>query len=275
MNKENLLILLPVYNDWRSLQKLLTELNTKFKNSKFIVKILIVDDASKEKLKFKFLNLKYINKIKILRLKTNSGNQKAILFGLKYINQTNYNGIISVMDADGEDDPKKLELLIKKLKENKNNFIVAARRKRTENFTLKSLNFFRLIITFVFTGKYINFGNYSCFYSKNLKKIINNKSIFLAYCATLQKYNIIKIYINKKKRYYDKSKANFYFLISHSINIISAFFIQFLIRSILLLIFVIFTMQKNFLIFNIIIVTILTMNVLIILNYLKKQYINY
>jgi len=269
MNKENLLILLPVYNDCRSLKKLLAELNSKFKTLKFIIKILIVDDASKEKLKINFLNFKYINKIKVLRLKTNVGNQKAILYGLKYINKTNYNGIISVMDADGEDDPKKLELLIKKLKENKDDFIVAARRKRTENFTLKLLNFFRLILTFIFTGKYVNFGNYSCFYSKNLKKIIKDKSILLAYCATLQKYNIIKISIDKKKRYYDKSKANFIFLFSHSINIISVFFRQFLIRSIFLLVFF-FAIQKNLSIFNILAVIILILNLMIILNYLKK-----
>lgn len=269
MAKKNLLILLPVYNDWRSLSKLLFMLDTKLDSKKFIINILVVDDASSKVKKMNNHNFKNINNIKVLRLENNSGNQKAIFLGLKYIYKLKYKGIIAVMDADGEDDPTKLELLINKLIEKKNNFIVAARSKRTENLMLKLLNFFRLILTFLFTGKFINFGNYSCFYSHNLKKIIDDKSKFFAYCATLQKYKITKIYIDKKKRYFDKSKINLSFLINHSINIILVFFRQFLFRSILLIFFSL-KMQKYLMIFNYLTVILVFINIIVIFMYLKK-----
>ena len=93
-----------------------------------------------------------------------------------------------------------------------------ARKRRTENFVLKLLNSFRLVITYLLTGKYINFGNYSCFYSKNLKKILNDNSTSLAYCATLQKHEIIKIYIDKKKDTLENQKLIlFFYLIIQSI----------------------------------------------------------
>lgn len=268
-NEKNITVVIPVFNDWKSLNKLLKELNNQFKN--LIVKqlnILIIDDASEKKEIIKINKLIKIDKIKIIKLKYNQGNQKAILVGLHYLNKINYKGTIIVMDSDGEDDPKKIKLLLNSLEKNKKYFIVASRKKRTENKILRSLNMIRLIITLILTGKFINFGNYSCFISKNLKKIIKDQSLKLAYCSTLQRNDIKKIYINKKKRYYGKSKANLKFLLQHSINIISVFYKNSIINSFFLSLVLFITINKNYLFF---LIPLIGINFILFLNYLNSK----
>ena len=75
--------------------------------------------------------------------------------------------------------------------------------------------------------------------------------------------------MNKKKRYYDKSKVKILFLIQHSINIISLFKLNVLKLSILVCLFLMLLslMINNFFIYFIIIFIII-FNILI--NYINK-----
>ena len=52
------IIVIPVYNDWKSLNKLLHEINSKC-NTKELIKILIVDDFSNRKSLINLKKLKY------------------------------------------------------------------------------------------------------------------------------------------------------------------------------------------------------------------------
>ena len=116
-------IVIPVYNDWKSLNRLLIKINDKIKQVNS-VKILVVDDFSKVKC---FLNKKKFNKlkeIKILRLNQNLGSQKAIAIGLEYLKKLNKNFYITVMDGDGEDDPSKIDEMVNTAKKYKNYIIV-------------------------------------------------------------------------------------------------------------------------------------------------------
>ena len=78
------IILIPVYNDWKSLNLLLSEINKELDN-KNNVKILIVNDYSTQKVDIKKNNFSKIKEIKILTLNQNLGSQKAIAIGLDYI----------------------------------------------------------------------------------------------------------------------------------------------------------------------------------------------
>ena len=82
------------------------------------------------------------------------------------------------MDSDGEDSPFALHKMLKVLEKNKDKFVFASRASRKENFILKFLNNIRLIFTYLMTGKYINYGNFSCFNFSKLKKIVNRKRNF-------------------------------------------------------------------------------------------------
>ena len=252
-------IILPTYNDWKSLYKVLKILNFSLKKQKNQIYIIIVNDGSTSKFK-KIKSFPNFKRVTVLNLKKNSGSQKAIFIGLKFIQnkiKNLNNSIISILDSDGEDDPRTLKKLIKITAEKKDFFIFASRRNRTENILLKFLNKLRLYITWIFTGRFINFGNFSSFPSSILKKIIFNNDIYLAFSSGVAKnYDKIFLYpVDKNKRYYGSSKVNFKFLLKHSLKIISVFQKTVFLRSILILI--ILMIISNKLIINLIVISLL------------------
>ena len=221
----NFIILTPTFNDWKSLSKLLFEIDKNIAGLKGNFRTLVINDASTLKPKLNLKNVKHLRKIKIITLKKNLGSQKSICLGLKYLKKKKTKAIITIIDSDGEDDPKKIKKLINLAKKNPNSIITANRLKRTENIFFKFLYKLHLLITFLLTGKYIDFGNYCSFNSSNLKKLLLNANLWLACsagiiknCSSLKSY-----YIDRKKRYFDSSKAKFSFLFEHSLNIISVF----------------------------------------------------
>lgn len=78
-------ILLPVFNDWESLNYLLKDLEKVKNNNKtnLSIEVTVIDDCSSiyQKINEKLLDFH----IKIIRLNNNVGSQKAINIGLKYL----------------------------------------------------------------------------------------------------------------------------------------------------------------------------------------------
>ena len=97
---KNYIFLLPLYDDWRSLQKLLKIINKIIKKINIFANFIIVDDYSKISKKINTKGLSNINEIKVIRLKKNLGSQKAISIGLKYINKFKKESIVTVLDSD-------------------------------------------------------------------------------------------------------------------------------------------------------------------------------
>ncbi len=267
-------IILPTYNDWKSLNKVLKILDFNLKKQNKEIYIIVVNDGSSSKFK-KIQKFQSFKKITILNLKENGGSQKAIYIGLKFIQNKIKNldkSIISILDSDGEDNPRVVKKLINFVEKKKNFFIFASRKSRTENLFLKFLNNLRLYLTWVLTGKFINFGNFSSFPSSILKKIILKDDIYLAFSSGVIK-NYKKIFLhstNKNKRFFGTSKVNLSFLILHSMKIISVFhnvvFIRsFIITSILMIV------NENLVVDIIIMVLFLLLNSsLLFLNWLSK-----
>lgn len=266
-------IIIPIFNDWRSLNKLLKKINKNINSIQGSFTIIIINDCSTLKTKLTFSNLNNINKIKIINLKQNIGSQKAIHVALEYIRSKNSKSFISIMDSDGEDDPLRLKNLIELSVENRKYIILANRSKRKENFFLLILNKIRLIITWIITGKYINFGNYSSFSSYNLKDILKTNYTWLAYSGAISKNckNTIKIDVEKKKRYFGLSKVNFHFLLSHAIKIICIFKTEILIRSSILFFLIILFFMSEILIIYSSLVLLLCLNFFIIIFYSKNK----
>ena len=272
----NFIILTPTFNDWKSLSKLLFEIDKNIAGLKGNFRTLVINDASTLKPKINLKNVKHLRKIKIITLKKNLGSQKSICLGLKYLKKKKTKAIITIIDSDGEDDPKKIKKLINLAKKNPNSIITANRLKRTENIFFKFLYKLHLLITFLLTGKYIDFGNYCSFNSSNLKKLLLNANLWLACSAGITKNcNSLKsYYIGRKKRYFDSSKAKFSFLFEHSLNIISVFKSDvrrscFIFCLILLLIFI---SVKKLIIFAVII-AIIILN--IVVYYQSKKIYNF
>ena len=95
------IILIPLYNDWKSVSKLLNEIDHQTINWEAEVSVILVNDASTEKRSGLNINFKKIKLVKILNMKENRVHQRCIAAGLKYICDNEVFDHVIVMDADG------------------------------------------------------------------------------------------------------------------------------------------------------------------------------
>ena len=102
------IILIPLYNDWKSVSKLLDQIDLQTNNWDAEVSVIIVNDASTEERSGLASNYKKIKSVKILNMKKNRVHQRCIAAGLKYICEKEDFDRVIVMDADGEDRPEEL-----------------------------------------------------------------------------------------------------------------------------------------------------------------------
>jgi polyisoprenyl-phosphate glycosyltransferase len=233
------IILIPVYNDWKSLNLLLSQINDQI-NYIGSVQILIVNDASTQKPIFNKKNFNKIKEIKVLNLNKNVGSQKAICIGLDYLSKIKSTYYVTIMDGDGEDNPNELSKMLILANKYKNSVVVSSRLKRNENLIIKLGYKLHLIIAFIFTWKWISFGNFSTFHSKILKKI-NYNEIYLAYSSgILKNFKIVKSFAVRQERYFGTSKVSLIKLIEHSMRVISVYQTRVMINSFLILLFLFF-----------------------------------
>ena len=242
-----IIILVPIYNDWQSITKLIHEINNLAINQEFQISILVVNDASKHDRIDEINNLENINSVKILNMKINQGHARCIATGLKYIFEKEDFDYVIPMDGDGEDRPEEIKEFIKQIQNSSNNPIVGERVKRSENILFKVCYQLHKLITLTFTGKSIKFGNFTCLPKATVEKLINDKSTWNSFSGSLTKIekNLISIPSTRGTRYYGPSKMSFYNLIIHSLSIISVFRKTFLIRSALFIILYILLIKSN------------------------------
>ena len=226
-------ILIPLYNDWQSLLKLLENIDNQIKDTDNIFSIVVVNDGSTEKVTKDFLNYSKIQSIKIINLKENVGHARSIATGLKFILENNNFDYIIPMDSDGEDRPDEIIHLITKIQPDSNLPIVCERVKRSEGIFFKICYFLHKLITFTFTGRSIKFGNFTCLPKEVVKSMINEKATWSSFSGSLSKIFRIKIGIPSERgiRYFGPSKMSFKNLIIHSLSIIAVFKVNVLIRS--------------------------------------------
>ena len=240
-------VLIPLYNDWQSLIKLLENIDNQINNVGEIISIVVVNDGSTEKKPNNFPNYSRINSIKVINLKENVGHARSIAIGLKYIFENEDFDYIIPMDSDGEDRPDEINDLIKKIEPQSDIPIVCERIKRSEGIFFKICYFLHKLITFTFTGQSIRFGNFTCLPKELVKKIINEKATWSSFSGALSKISKIKIGVPSERgsRYFGPSKMSFKNLIIHSLAIMAVFKFTVLFRSILFFLIYLFLIYEK------------------------------
>ena len=99
MNK--IKILIPVYNDWQSVSKLLENINSEVSTLEGIFSVIIVNDASIENRLELLSDLNNLNSVQIINMKRNKGHARCNAAGLKYINDKEEFDYVIPMDGDG------------------------------------------------------------------------------------------------------------------------------------------------------------------------------
>ena len=240
MNK--IAILIPIYNDWQSVFRLLENINLEISKLESEFSVIIINDASVEN-KPKFSSdLGNLKSIQIINMKENKGHARCNATGLKYINEKKDFDYVIPMDGDGEDRPEELSLLIEKIKEHPDKVITANRVKRSEGFVFKLCYFIHKYLTLVFTGQTIKYGNYSCLPKLVVDEMVNEPATWSSFSGSLSKTVKDKKFISSERgtRYFGPSKMSFINLLKHSLSIIAVFKTTLLIRSVLFLIVYLF-----------------------------------
>ena len=235
---KKVIILIPVYNDWESLDKLLNEINKNIKSfSNINFECLIVNDASTIQPP-ELEKPSNLWSIELLDMIENRGHARCNAFGIRYIFKNKKFDNLILMDGDGEDRPEEIKSLIEKIEENPSLSVVAKRVKRSEGPFFQFLYQLHKLITFIFTGKNINFGNYSILTRSDVEKLQSKASLWSSYSGSVKKNlkSFNEINSIRGLRYFGPSQMSLLKLVIHSLSIIAVFKYQVFIRSTLMLI---------------------------------------
>ena len=237
---KKIIILIPVFNDWESLQKLIEEINkniTDFEDINF--ECLIVNDASTID-RPRLIKPNQINSLEILNMKKNKGHARCNALGIRYIFKNKEFDNLILMDGDGEDRPIEIKSLVNSIINNPKKSVVAKRIQRSEGIFFQFLYQTHKLITYIFTGKKINFGNYSILIKEDVEKLHTKSSLWSSFSGTVKKnlQNLNEINSIRGLRYFGPSQMSFLKLLIHSFSIIAVFKYQVFLRSSIMIILI-------------------------------------
>ena len=239
---KKIIILIPVFNDWESLVKLLNEINSSIQDIEdYEFSCVVINDSSnvKESKISKPSNIKTLN---IINMKVNQGHARCNAFGARYLKKNKIFDYVILMDGDGEDRPIEIKDLVNKIKDKPDQSVVAKRIKRSEGLIFQSLYQIHKLITYIFTGKKINFGNYSCLTKHDIAILSDKASLWSSFSGSVKKNikNLNEINSIRGIRYFGPSKMSLFNLGIHSFSIIAVFKYQVFLRSSFAIIFLSF-----------------------------------
>ena len=245
-------ILIPVYNDWQSVFKLLENIDRgldSWSPDVAHISVLIVNDSSTEERPINNFTFNSLKSIQVINMKENKGHARCIAAGLKHISENNDFDLVIPMDADGEDRPEELGILLCKAYELPDKVITANRIKRSEGFIFKFCYLAHKYLTIIFTGQSIKYGNYTCLPKFAVNQMINDSATWSSFSGSLAKTvrekDRTSISSTRGTRYFGPSKMSFINLIKHSLSIMAVFKTTLLIRSIIFLITYLFLIIGN------------------------------
>ena len=244
---KKIIILMPVYNDWESFVKLLNEINTTIQNIiNYKFECIVVNDFSSAQIP-KINKPKNFESLKIINMKKNQGHARCNATGLRYIDNNLSFDYVIVMDSDGEDRPIEIQDLINNITNSPNISTVAKRIKRSEGLIFQSLYQIHKLITYIFTGKKMNFGNYCCLTKNDVKILANKGSLWSSFSGTVKKnvHSLNEVNSIRGLRYFGPSKMSLLNLTIHSFSIIAVFKYTVFLRS-TFMIFFLFFFTKSF-----------------------------
>jgi hypothetical protein len=221
-------ILLPVYNDWKCLPRLLVELDETLQALGASASVVIINDGGDPPpANNNILSGDYscLTDFRLIELVRNVGNQNALGIGLSFIRDEVDCDAVIVMDSDGQDAPSDLKALIAAHREHPDSLITAERSGRSEGLLFRiCYQIYRWSFQLL-TGKRLMFGNFSVVPAAHLTRLCAMAELPINFAASLIKSRI-SIYgqpCYRGARYDGVTSQNFVNLVIHAINGVSVF----------------------------------------------------
>lgn len=221
-------ILLPTYNDWSCLPRLLVEIDGALSAEGCSATVVIVNDGGAscaDDAEFLARHYDVISEFRVLDLVRNLGNQNALSIGLSFIRDEIECDAVVVMDSDGQDIPADLARLMAAHRERPRDLVVAERSGRSEGFLFRLC--YRLYRgTFnVLVGKGMSFGNYSIIPAVHLPRLCSMAELPVNFAASLIKSRlpIRRVPCFRGPRVDGATSQNIVTLIIHGMNGILVF----------------------------------------------------
>ena len=229
MINSNLIIITPVYEDAQVATKLFKDIGEIYNNAY----IVAVDDGSiNHTLHSRYIEAAGLQGV-VITLKKNVGHQRSIAIGLSYVSDNINNSCnIIIMDSDGEDTPTSIQALLKLLKSDNVDVVVAERKSRIETLWFR---FFYIVYKRMFrllSGRNISFGNFMAIKSSSIKRLVAMQELWLhiASCVLMSKLRIKEVALDRGKRYAGKGKTNFIGQVLHGFRALMVFSEDVLVR---------------------------------------------
>jgi hypothetical protein len=217
------LVLIPVFNDWAALSRLLVRLDEVLADNGIRARALLVDDASTVPIcgELRRLSPVAISSIDVLRLRRNLGHQRAIAIGLAYVEKNVACDTVVVMDGDGEDDPQDIPRLLHGSKQEGDRCIVFAERsKRSEGLVFRFFYVGYRILHRLLTGMSVRVGNFSVVPNPQLRRLVAVSELWNHYAAAVFKSRIPykTVPTTRLPRLEGKPRMSFVALIVHGLS---------------------------------------------------------
>jgi len=220
-------VAMPVYEDWESAAKLCEKIDTIFsKEAQLRLSVILIDDGSTNAYSSQIpLRLETIEKVSVLLLRRNLGHQRAIAVALPYIQQHCRGDALVVMDADGEDRPEDILRMLEVMGRAEPPIAVFAERgRRLENAIFRF--FYKLygILHVLLAGRDIRFGNFSVIPWVYLDSLVAYPELWNHYAATFLKSRLpyTRVCCDRSVRIAGRSHMTFTNLVVHGMSALFA-----------------------------------------------------
>lgn len=230
-------IVMPVFNDWASLEKLIDQLDALTELDGHEVRIIAVDDGSPERPSAHWSSRRrhHIVSVELIALVCNLGHQRAIAIGLVATSAIEDLDFVVVMDCDGEDRPSDVARLLKLAEEHRGHIVLASRMRRSETLRFRIFYALYKILFRALTGAAIDFGNFCVLPADSVRSLVHSSYIWNNLAAAVIRSRIPSVDLPTERghRYVGRSQMRFVDLVVHGLSAMSVYADTILVRIIL------------------------------------------
>jgi hypothetical protein len=224
----DVLVVIPVYNDWDAVAVLLPHLDAALAGAAGRCAVLLVNDGSPAEppAVLAATALPRLGPPRILDLRRNLGHQRAIAVALAWVCENAVCASVAVMDGDGEDNPADVPRLLRAFAEQGGRHLVFAERtRRSESWVFRFFYNLYKLIHVVLTGKKVRVGNFSVlpFFAVEHLAVTPEMWSHYAAAALRSRIPVTMVPSARQPRYAGASTMNFTALTVHGLAAISTY----------------------------------------------------